>query len=196
MNIALEQLKQIMPNGKDRLEKFVQPLNEWMPKYGINTPARIAAFIAQLAHESGEFRYMKELASGLAYDKREDLGNTLPEAIAIARNNRTSPGCFYRGHGPIQITGYTNHLLASKSIWKDNRGVLTPTLFETPKWGVASACWFWGEFKKLNDEADRGDFLTITRRINGGTNGLKDREHYWAKAKEVFKVKDTPSKET
>lgn len=179
--LSLEQLNQIMPYGKARHPKFLPFLNKWMPKYGINTPARKAAFLAQLAHESGEFRYVEELASGQAYDTgrlAKNLGNT-PEA--------DGDGQFYKGHGLIQITGKANHLRVSKALFGDDRLLTNPKLLCEPEWAVASACWFWTAHG-LNELADKGEFTTITRRINGGTNGMEDRTKYWTRAKKILGV--------
>lgn len=182
MQITLEQLTKVMPYGKKRLPDFITHLNKYMPKYGINTPERAAAFLAQLAHESGEFRYMQELASGEAYDTGKlaiALGNT-PEDDDDGRK--------YKGHGPIQITGKANHRRASRALFGDERLLDKPLLLTEPEWGVASACWFWSD-KNLNALADTGDFKTITKRINGGFNGLEDRLKYWKTAKTVLGVK-------
>lgn len=184
MQLTLEQLTAIMPYGKARLPKFIDALNKWMPKYGINSPERAAAFLAQLAHESGEFRYVRELGSD-AYLEKYDTGR-----LATALGNTPADdgdGQKYRGRGLIQITGAYNYRRVSKALFGDDRLLKTPELLEQPEWAVASACWFWCE-KGLNDLADRGEFRLITRRINGGTNGLDERMKYWAKAKEILGV--------
>lgn len=106
--ITLDQLKKIVPYAGQRAGVFLVPLNEAMDEFGIDTPARKAAFVAQLAHESWSFRYVSEIASGLAYNGRKDLGNTRPEAIRIAAEHGSTPGPWWKGHGLIQITGYDN----------------------------------------------------------------------------------------
>lgn len=136
-----------------------------MLQYEINTKLRIAAFIAQLAHESGCFRYVRELASGKAYEGRKDLGNTVE-----------GDGVKFKGRGLIQITGKSNYKNASLALFNDLRLLSNPELLEVPEYAVKSACWFWSVWAKLNDEADKGDFKTITKRINGGLNGWGDRK--------------------
>src|SRR6478736_7421705 len=101
MNLTKDDLKRIMPLASaSALDRFCEPINSTLPKYLINTPTRIAAFLAQIAHESGQFRYVKELASGEAYEGRKDLGNTQP-----------GDGKKFKGRGLIQITGRNNYEL-------------------------------------------------------------------------------------
>lgn len=185
-----EQLQSICTTqaGKQRALSFVDPLNKYMPAFGIVTPAEVADFIAQLMHESGEFRYMQELADGSAYDQRADLGNTRPEAIAIAKKHNTTPGRWFKGHGPIQITGYDLHLQCSRALFGDDMLLDNPLILTQADTGTRSACWFW-KMKGLNAFADAGDFVGETKRINGGTNGLADRQAYRARARNALGVK-------
>lgn len=175
MEITKEFLKATIPYAsKSNIEKFLPFLNEWMPKYNINTKDRICHFIAQIAHESGSLVYVKELASGQAYDTGKlasNLGNT-PEA--------DGDGQKYKGRGLIQITGTTNY----KSISKDwGIDVFSkPELLETPTYAVRSACWFW-EKHGLNKLVDSGATIEkITKVINGGQNGLSDRKEFYKRA--------------
>ena len=156
-----------------------------MAEFGINTPLRQAAFLAQLAHESGQFEYMEEIASGVAYDTRADLGNTRPQAILIAKEHGSTPGRWWKGHGPIQITGFGNHMACGIALNLDlmNR----PELIATPEGGCRAAGWFW-KTHGLNELADAEDFLRITKRINGGTKGLEDRLKFYGRAKAALGV--------
>lgn len=163
------QLQSIMPFAKARIPSFVAPLNAAMHEFHINSPIRQAAFIAQIAHESGELRYVKEIASGAAYEGRKDLGNTQP-----------GDGMRYKGRGLIQITGRNNYLECGKALGVDL--ITNPELLETNDFACRSAAWFWAS-RGLNDLADKGDINRICRRINGGYNGLKERQAYYAKAK-------------
>ena len=157
-----------------------------MIEFEIDTPLRASAFIAQLAHESASFVYFEELASGKAYDNRADLGNTRPEAIEIARLYNTTPGRWWKGHGPIQITGYYNHLDCGLDLDLDL--LHNPRLLCKPEHGFRSAGWFW-EGRELNYWADREDFLKISILINGRNkntglpNGWEDRLAYYERAK-------------
>jgi putative chitinase len=160
-----------------------------MEEFEINTTTRQAAFIAQLGHESGQFLYMEEIANGSAYDSREDLGNTKPEAISIAKKNNTTPGRFWKGHGPIQITGYSNHLEMMIALSIDC--LENPKILCEPVDGCRSAAYFW-KSRGLNELADICDFLKISIRINGRNkktglpNGWAERQELHERAKTVL----------
>ncbi len=170
-----------MPKAGDRAELFLDPLNDAMHWYDINTPLRQAAFLAQIAHESGSLKYVSEIASGKAYNHRSDLGNTLDAAIKTAYP--FDPGPFYKGRGLIQITGYFNYKNCADALGVDL--LHYPSMLEAPDLAARSAAWFWSAHG-LNELADKQWFKTITRRINGGLNGYQDRLHFYIKAKEVI----------
>lgn len=175
-DLSLRHLQAIMPHLPSAKAKlFLGPLNRTMTQNEINTPLRRAAFLAQLAHESGELRYMEEIASGEAYEGRASLGNTQP-----------GDGKRYKGRGPIQLTGRYNYRQAGKALGLDLEG--QPEQATDPETGCRIAGWFWNT-RKLNALADAGDFTAITRKINGGLNGQVQRERYYQKAKEIFGVK-------
>jgi putative chitinase len=142
---------------------------------GITTPTRLAAFLAQVGHESGGGRWRREIWGPTEvqarYEGRRDLGNTQP-----------GDGARFRGRGLIQITGRSN----TEKAWHALRPDLTLQAFcqwlEGIEGAATSACWWW-QAHGCNALADSGDFVALTRRINGGTNGLKDRQERWAKAK-------------
>lgn len=138
MKITNEFLKEVMPQSteKNRL-KYIDWLNHFMPIYKIDTEKRVAAFIAQIGHESGYLRYSEEIASGKAYEGRKDLGNV-----------QAGDGVRYKGRGLIQITGRFNYEELSKDLGEDF--IKHPELLSTPKYAVQSACWFWNK-NKLND---------------------------------------------
>jgi len=165
MLISEQQFRRMMPHAGSRLDAHWLYINPALEKAAIDTPERIAAFLAQLAHESGEYRYMEEIADGRAYEGRTDLGNIHP-----------GDGRKFKGHGPIQITGRTNHAACGQALGIDL--IKDPLLITRPEYGTASACWFWNS-RKLSLLADRGWFKAITRIINGGYNGLSDRRQYW-----------------
>lgn len=173
MTLLTEQrLRQMMPAAGRRLDAHLPYIEPAMAHAAIDTPERIAAFLAQLAHESGEFRYMEEIADGSAYEGRTDLGNTEP-----------GDGVRFKGHGPIQITGRANHAMCGQALGIDL--LAEPRLICTPVYGTASACWFWNS-RHLSPLADRAWFVAITRIINGGTNGLADRIQYWQRNRAVL----------
>ena len=168
------QLQSIMPFAKARIPSFVAPLNAAMHEFHINSPLRQAAFIAQIAHESGELRYVEEIASGIAYEYRKDLGNTQP-----------GDGMKFKGRGLIQITGRNNYHECGKALGVDL--ITNPELLEITDLACRSAAWFWAS-RGLNDLSDRGDFERITKRINGGLNGYQERLAYHARAKMALGV--------
>lgn len=178
--MTLDQLRAAIPNAGKRAAVFLAPLNRAMEEFEINTPARQAAFLAQIAHESGSLRYVRELASGAAYDTgrlAQRLGNT-PED--------DDDGERYRGRGLIQITGTANYSACSAALYGDSRHLLEhPEILELPDAACRSAAWYW-KTKGLNELADAGDFLRVTKRINGGTNGMEDRLAHWERAKKVL----------
>ena|ERR1051325_4514061 len=175
MQITIDQLKQIMNHAPTtKLAQYLPFLNAATEQAEINTPARVAAFLAQLAHESAEFRYMEEIASGAAYEGRHDLGNTQP-----------GDGKRFKGRGPIQLTGRANYQRAGEALGLDLVG--QPEQVATPQVGFQTSAWFW-RTHNLNELADAGDFKTITKRINGGLNGYDSRLHYWGVAKAALGV--------
>jgi putative chitinase len=182
MPITAQQLLQILPNAGKQAGVFASALNLAMEQFQINNRLRMAAFIAQVGHESGQFRYVKELGGDQYLSKYDTgplakrLGNT-PEA--------DGDGQKYRGRGLIQITGRDNYLACSKALFGDNRLLSTPELLEQAEWACKSAAWFWNS-RNLNALADAGDFVGITRRINGGTNGLAERQEFYALALKVL----------
>lgn len=138
--------------------------------YGIlDTGLRLAHFMGQCAHESGGFRYMEEIASGQAYEGRADLGNTQP-----------GDGRRYKGRGPIQLTGRANYRAFGREVGIDFEA--HPEMVAFPSVGLMAAVRYWNS-RNLNALADADDLLGITRKINGGTNGLEDRKVQTAKAK-------------
>lgn len=171
MTISLEELKEIVPYAKNA-ETYLEPLNEAMQEFDINTPQRMAAFIAQIAHESGSFKYVKEIASGEAYEGRVDLGNNSP-----------GDGVRFKGRGLVQITGRANYRDCGIALGVDL--VSSPELLETPSLACRSAGWFW-QSKGLNELADKGDFLRITKKINGGTTHYQERLTFYERAQRVL----------
>lgn len=172
--ITLNDLHKICPTTpRAKLVVFVDPLNAAMREFGIDENSeREVAFLAQIAHESGGFYYVCELASGGAYEGRADLGNT-----------EEGDGVKYKGRGLIQITGRSNYAACGTALGVDLLN--EPELLEQPVLACRSAGWYWKE-RGLNELADAGDFLRITKRINGGTNGWKERLAYLHKAEEVL----------
>lgn len=156
--------------GQERAQELALSANVHFPAAGIlDTPLRLTHFMAQLAHESGGFRYMEEIASGAAYEGRANLGNVQP-----------GDGKRYKGRGPLQLTGRANYREYGRALGIDFES--HPEIVALPSVGLMVACRYWTE-KKLNALADADHIEAITRRVNGGLNGLADRKGYLTKAK-------------
>lgn len=149
-------------------------------RYGIVTPVRLAAFLAQVGHESAGGRYTREIwgdtPAQLRYEGRADLGNTEP-----------GDGRRFLGRGLIQITGRANTLRAREALRPAMAVEEFCTWLQSAAGAAESACWWWATHG-CNEIADRGDFERLTRRINGGLNGLTDRRDRWAQAKAALGV--------
>ena len=198
MELTLEQLKQLLPKNP-YVDHWHRALAQLLPDYNINTPQRIAAFIAQCAHESGNFMVLKENlnykaltlrkifakyftsdAMAQEYASKPDKQAAIANLVYANRMGNGAPetgdGYRYCGRGLIQLTGKDNYswFAASLQIPVEEAA----QYLETFEGAAQSACWFW-ETNNLNQWADSGDILTLTKRINGGTIGLEDRiKHY------------------
>lgn len=203
-DFTAEKLGQIIPNAAYGVDTWYAELAELLPVFGITSVGRVAAFIAQTAHESGGYRTLKEnlnySADGLnkifpKYFERAGRDaqeyHRQPEKIAnVVYANRmgngdTESGDGYRycGRGLIQLTGKDNY-----SRFAEYAGIAVedaPEYIETPRGAVHSACWFWYS-NDLNTYADAGDFTGMTKRINGGTIGLDDRIKHYNEACHIF----------
>jgi putative chitinase len=207
MELTKQQLKELLPKNP-YIDHWFDALSQLLPDYEINTPQRIAAFIAQCSHESGGFTSLQENLNYKPATLRKLFGKYFPtdalaeeycskpnkqEAIAnrvyasrMGNGNEASgDGYKYRGRGLIQLTGKSNYIAFADSleISPENASDYLAT-FE----GAAqSACWFW-EANNLNQWADKGDIVTLTKRINGGTIGLEDRIKHYEHALQVLGV--------
>lgn len=180
--VSLEQLQVIMPNSKARASVFLEPLNTAMREFGIDTPLRIASTLSQIAVESGELRYTSELATGITYEFRSDLGNT-----------QRGDGRKYKGQGLIQITGKNNFIALMIALNIDC--VEHPEIVAEPVNACRSACWFLAThdcFKWM----DVGNNQAVSGIVNTGSptrapekiNGLKERMKYYQVAKNVLGI--------
>jgi putative chitinase len=166
-------LHAVMPGaGSAVIQRYVTPLTAMMDANQINTPLRVAHFLAQIGHESADLRFAEEIASGEAYEGRVDLGNTEP-----------GDGKRFKGRGLIQLTGRANYVRFGQA---RNRDFITPTNYtliaSDPNLAVDVSCWFWTT-RGLNALADSDNVEAITRKINGGLNGIDDRKTRLTRAK-------------
>jgi putative chitinase len=171
--MTLDELRKICPESTGRAELFAQPLAAAMLDYGITTARRQAAFLAQVAEESGQLRYTKEIASGEAYEGRADLGNTQP-----------GDGVRFPGRGLLMATGRGMYERLNSALGIDC--ITSPSLLEIPYGASRSAAYIWAIEKKLNELADADKFFEITHRINGGYTGGDARLAYYLVARKVF----------
>jgi len=169
-----EKLAIVLPlAAASKIARYFEPLKAGMMKYGITTPLQMTHYIAQLGHESMSFLYTEELASGAAYEGRKDLGNKV-----------AGDGQRFKGRGLIQLTGRANYTAYSKFTGIDY--LSDPTLLSTdPMVAVDVSCWFWKD-RGLATLAERDDVKAVTKRINGGYNGLDDRMQNLRRAKAVL----------
>lgn len=200
--LTIEQLTELLP-GNPYIEQWHEALSNVLPDYEINTPARVAAFIAQCAHESGGFRLLKENLNYKAASLRRVFGKYFKDDVIAAQyankpemianrvyGNRmgngpeeSGDGFRYCGRGLIQLTGKDNYQSFADSIETPIEDI--PEYLATFEGAVQSACWFW-ENNNLNQWADKGDIVTLTKRINGGTIGLEDRKKHYEHALHVL----------
>lgn len=173
MQLTKEQLQFIYPDcPQPRIDIYLPILQSCLDKYSIDTVPRVRMFLAQVGHESAELRYTEELASGLAYEGRKDLGNTTP-----------GDGPRYKGRGLIQITGRNNYVLCGLAL--DLPLLDQPDLLAQYLPATLSAGWFWSN-NNLNSYCDKDDFIGLTKRINGGTNGLANRQLLYGRSQKVI----------
>mgnify|MGYP003348101913 FL=1 len=202
--LTLEQLKQLLPKNP-YVEHWHKALSQLLPEYEINTPQRTAAFIAQCAHESGSFMFLKEnlnykpeslvrvfgkyfdLPTAQAYcakpNKQEAIANRVYANRMGNGDEASGDGWRFAGKGLIQLTGRTNYTWFAASL-----GISVEEASEylqTFEGAAQSACWFW-ETNNLNQYADSGDILTMTKKINGGTIGLADRQKHYEEFKHIM----------
>lgn len=200
--LSKAQLAQLIP-GNPYLDYWYHALEQALPDYDINTPQRVAAFIAQCAHESGGFRALKENLNYRAvtlrkvfpkYFPNDEIANQYAGKQEMIANRvyggrmgngpeETGDGFRYCGRGLIQLTGKVNYQNFADSIETPVEEL--PEYLATFEGAVQSACWFW-ESNNLNQYADTGDILTMTKRINGGTIGLEDRKKHYEHALHVL----------
>jgi putative chitinase len=202
MQITQEQLGACIGNNP-YLDHWTEALNKILPDYGIDTPQRVAAFVAQAAHESGNFTALHENLNYRAVTLRKVFPKYFPTDEMAAQyaqkpekianrvyanrmgngSEESGDGFRYCGRGLIQLTGQQNYQNFADSIETPIEQV--PDFLQTFEGAVQSACWFW-ENNNLNQYADTDDILTMTKRINGGTIGLEDRKKHYEHAKHVF----------
>lgn len=200
--LTKDQLAQLIP-GNPYIDHWYHALEQALPDYDINTPRRIAAFVAQCAHESGSFKFLKEnlnyraeslmrvwpryfpdMATAQRYaHNQEAIANRAYAGRMGNGPEESGDGWRFCGRGLIQLTGRNNYQAFADSIETNINDI--PAYLATFEGAVQSACWFW-ENNNLNQWADAGDIITLTKKINGGTLGLADRQKHYEHALHVL----------
>lgn len=201
-NFTQQQLKEMIPRNP-YVSQWYEAISSILPEYEINTPKRVAAFLAQCAHESGGFVFLKENLNYKAASLRKVFPKYFPDDATAARyagkgemianrvyanrmgngDEASGDGFRYCGRGLIQLTGKDNYTFFAGSL--DIPVEEASEYLQTFEGAVQSACFFW-EQNNLNKWADAGDILTLTKRINGGTIGLEDRIKHYEHALHIF----------
>lgn len=204
--INSQNFKTILPDVSwSYAQSYIPLFDEILSEYSINTPLRKAYFLSQITHESGGFRYVKEnlyYSSKALYSVFRKYFPTLKVADTYARsperiankvyanrlgngNEESGDGWKYKGRGLIQLTGKSNYEQLSQSF--DEDFVNNPDLLTIPKWAISSACWYWQK-RNINKYADLDDIHMVTKLINGGFNGLENRQHFLDEYKKLFNL--------
>jgi putative chitinase len=184
------------------LKEFVEPLNNAFEEFEINTPQRIAMFLAQVGHESGGLsvfsenlnysgdrlkqifpKYFKTVNPAEYAKNPEKIANRVYASRMGNGDEASGDGFRFRGRGAIQLTGRTNYTTCGADLEVDL--INNPDWLEEPEGAIRSAAWFW-DSRDLNQWADKGDVVTVTKKINGGTIGLEDRKELYEEALEIF----------
>ncbi len=159
----------------DKVDIFLHYINQYLDTFHINTPQRAAHFMAQVCHETGGLKFLRELGK-TSYFKKYDKGNL----AKMLGNTMPGDGEKYKGRGLIHITGRANYQAYQDSGYCTGDIMSKPWLLEQPIGAVKSGMWIWLKFG-CNALADKGDLLSITKKINGGTNGLEERKKWFVK---------------
>lgn len=204
--ITKEEFQSVVPDVNwQYAAPYLDIIDEVLDSYEINTPIRKAHFLAQISHESGSFKFVKEnlnYSANALYGVFRKYFPTLAAAALYARQpekiankvyaNRmgngdeaSGEGWKYRGRGLIQLTGKDNYSAFSADVGQDF--VSNPDLLTQPEWALASACWFWKK-RGINKFADEDDIHMVTKKINGGFNGLEDRQHFLEEYKKLYDI--------
>ena len=196
MTLTADQLRRITPGTPiDRINVFLPHLNKYLPIYGIDTPIEVASFLSQVLHESGGFKWMREIWGPTSAQARYERDFNQPFTKTNKRNslafklgnNIQGDGKKFMGRGPIQITGRTNYTRMSKDMFGDNRLLHNPEILATPEYGIISSCIYW-KWRNMDAIDDDLSIKEETKKVNGGYNGLDDRQKYFNRALKVLTV--------
>lgn len=182
MQITEQQLLQVIPKSASKVKIYVPVINKYADAFGINTPMRMAHFLAQVLHETAELVHVREIGNE-NYCHKYEVG----KLAKMLGNTQKGDGYKYKGRGLLQLTGRTNYQAYQNSKYCRGNIMDNPNLLEQPTGAVKSAMWYWQKHG-LNRLADKDDFLGIRKVINGGTNGLESCRRYLVKCKTALGV--------
>lgn len=198
MIITEQQLKQLCTNTPiERIREMIPHLNRFPPIFGIDEPIEVANFLAQTMHESGDFKWLRELWGPTTQQLKYERDFTAPwpqtkrgernYLATMLGNSQKGDGRKFAGGGLIHTTGRANYDRMSKEMFGNDQLLIRPELLALPEYAVHSACIYW-KWKKLDLVDDDFNILPETRRVNGGENGKKERQKIFDKAVKVFKI--------
>ena len=184
--ISLGMIRDCFPRlSPAMVQIYTTAFNQWFPQYSLTSPIRVAAFMAQIGHESGDLKWTAEIWGPTPQQRRYEPPSELANRLG---NTQPGDGERFKGRGLIQVTGRFNYTQISQALEVDF--IAQPQQLEAPNMAVRSACWWWSS-RNLNELADANDehsFRKITRIINGGLNGWDDRLARWQRCKNIFVV--------
>ena len=166
----------------DKVDSLLHYINLYLDTFHINTPQRVAHFMAQCCHETGGLKFLKECGNSV-YFKKYDKG----KLAKMLGNTKPGDGERYKGRGLIHITGRANYQAYQDSGYCKGDIMSSPWLLEQPIGAAKSGMWWWMKHG-LNELADKGDLVAVTKKVNGGTNGLEDRKRWFEKWKKALDV--------
>jgi len=180
--VTTDQMLKIIGSNQlsDRVNAMVPGINVTLERFKINTPLRMAHFFGQILHESGGLRWLREIWGPTDAQRRYEPPSRLAKDLG---NTQAGDGKRYMGRGVIQLTGRANYAKFSQAMGVDF--LSNPDLVASPQYAVTAAGWFW-DMRNINRFADQDDLLKVTRLVNGGKNGLADREKYLKRSKQVL----------
>lgn len=197
ITVTKEQINKIAPSATDKaIDLFLPFINQFAPEYEVNTVMRMASYLSEVLHESGCFRYVRELWGPTAQQKKYErdfkqpwkAGLTPADRNYVAYmlgNSQAGDGKILKGVGLIQITGRTNLLACSTDLFGDDRLLRNPELLTIPEYAVKSSFWFWKKHN-LNKAADTPGILDDRKKVNGGTIGLADVQKLYDNCMQVL----------
>lgn len=182
MIVTEHQLLKVIPRAGDKIKLYLPLINKYANTFGIDTPLRMAHFLAQVFHETAELSHMKEIGNE-AYCHKYEVG----KLAKMLGNTKKGDGYKYKGRGFLHLTGRANYQAYQSSKYCQGDIMSNPKLLEQPVGAVKSAMWYWQK-RGLNKIANNDYLLGVTKIINGGDNGIESRRRYLTKCKEAFGI--------